>query len=153
MKSLLFVCMGNICRSPMAQVVMEAMVSKAGLTGQISVDSAGTHAQPHGEKPDPRAVAALLRRGYEVGAKRSRRVTAKDFARFDLILAMDTANLLSLQKIAPPEYPASLGMFMDSSPESGLIDIPDPYYGNEAGFDRVLDLCETGASQLLLRLT
>lgn len=166
MKKLLVVCMGNICRSPMAQVALRAQAQRGGLEKLVSVDSAGTHASHFGEKPDPRAEAALLRRGYEIGRMRSRKVSIKDFSEFDLIFAMDSANLAAMQQICPPDqsnklhlylaygatYGVTAGATVDQSAPPLPIEVPDPYYGNVAGFERVLDLCEAGAKQILAKL-
>jgi protein-tyrosine phosphatase len=166
MKKLLVVCMGNICRSPMAQVALRAQARRSGLEKLISVDSAGTHASHFGEKPDPRAEAALLRRGYEIGRIRSRKVSVKDFSKFDLIFAMDSANLAAMQQICPPDQSNKLHLYLaygstnDAASVAAVdqnalplpIDVPDPYYGNVAGFERVLDLCEAGAKHILAKL-
>ena len=158
--------MGNICRSPMAQVTLRAHAKRNGLEELVSVDSAGTHASHYGEKPDPRAEAALLRRGYEIGRLRSRKVSALDFSKFDLILAMDSVNLAALQQLCPPDHSHKLHLFLGYGgvydAASGIdpgasgtpmpVDVPDPYYGNVAGFERVLDLCEAGARRILARL-
>lgn len=144
------VCMGNICRSPMAQEVMSALVVQQGLSSQIMMDSAGTHAHHAGEQPDPRAVSVAIRRGYAgLAHQRSRRITAEDFERFDLIIAMDRDNLANLKRLCPPEHAAKLHLFLEFAPELGRDEVPDPYYGNVAGFERVLDLCEAGARGLL----
>jgi protein-tyrosine phosphatase len=156
LKKLLVVCMGNICRSPMAQVVLQTQVAQEGLASKISIDSAGTHASSFGEKPDSRAEAALLRRGHEIGRMRSRKVSAHDFSKFDLILAMDANNLAAMQQICPPDQAHKLHLFLQfgaaqTSGNTGY-EVPDPYYGNVAGFDRVLDLCEAGARQILAKI-
>lgn len=157
MKKLLVVCMGNICRSPMAQVVLQTQVAQEGLASKISIDSAGTHASGFGEKPDSRAEAALLRRGHEIGKIRSRKVSAHDFSKFDLILAMDANNLAAMQQICPPDQAHKLHLFLQfgAAPTSAdtAYEVPDPYYGNVAGFDRVLDLCEDGARQILAKIS
>jgi protein-tyrosine phosphatase len=156
MKKLLVVCMGNICRSPMAQVVLKTQAVRAGIAPSVSIDSAGTHASHFGEKPDPRGEAALLRRGYEMGRIRSRKVSEKDFLQFDLILAMDASNLAAMRQICPPDQAHKLSLFLEfGAPAHGdgtSLDVPDPYYGNAAGFDRVLDLCELGARQILAQI-
>jgi protein-tyrosine phosphatase len=156
MKKLLVVCMGNICRSPMALVVLRSAVARAGQEGQIRIDSAGTHASHLSEKPDPRAEAALLRRGYEIGRIRSRKVNARDFSSFDWILAMDANNLADLKRICPPEESHKLQLFMGFGAPLVTppvhLDVPDPYYGNAAGFEKVLDMCERGSAQVLAKL-
>jgi protein-tyrosine phosphatase len=141
--------MGNICRSPMAELVTQKMLMDAGLASQFHIESAGTHASHLGERPDPRAEAALLRRGYRLGRARSRKVRAKDFESFDLILAMDSNNLSDLRRIGPPEHLSKIRLFLDFGDDKSNSDVPDPYYGNTEGFERVLDLCEAGARGLV----
>ena len=149
MKKVLFVCMGNICRSPMAQVVAQKMVADAGKAREFEFDSAGTHASRWGERPDPRAEDALTRRGYKVGRMRSRKIASKDFEQFDLILAMDASNLAELQRLCQPEYLPKLRLLLECSKDLQETDVPDPYYGSAKGFERVLDLCEIGVKGLL----
>ena len=153
MKNLLMVCMGNICRSPMAKTVMQKMALDAGLSKELKIDSAGTHAQHLGERPDVRAVAALARRGYQTGPFRSRRIIAQDFDKFDLILAMDAGNLAEMRRICPPEHAAKLKLFLEFSGKVPEAEVPDPYFGNAQGFERVLDLCEAGARGLIKHYT
>jgi protein-tyrosine phosphatase len=136
----------------MAQSVLEKLVFDAGLSKQIGVSSAGTHANHSGERPDARALAALQRRGYESGRIRSRRITPKDFQRFDLILAMDTENLAELRRQSAPEHLNKVGLFLDCLNDANVREVPDPYYGNAQGFEHVLDLCELGAKALLKRM-
>lgn len=152
MKKILLVCMGNICRSPMAQVVANKSAAAAGLSVKFAFYSAGTHAHHAGERPDPRAEGALKRRGYEVGRLRSRRMSRADFDQFDLILAMDHDNLTELRRMCPPELTHKLGLFLACAEETPDAEVPDPYYGNIEGFERVLDLCEAGAKGLMRRL-
>jgi protein-tyrosine phosphatase len=152
MTNLLIVCMGNICRSPMAQAVFSKQLSDAGLSRQISVDSAGTHANRIGERPDPRAATALLRRGYSTGRIRSRRIEAEDFQKFDFVLAMDSDNLANLRESCPAEHLAKIKLFLDFDDLPNDTDVPDPYYGNAQGFERVLDLCESGVTGWIKRL-
>ena len=152
MTKILLVCMGNICRSPMALAVAQALAARFGLSNQFTFDSAGTHAHHAGERPDPRAVRALARRNYAADQIRSRRISTEDFKRFDLILAMDSDNLQTLREKCPPEYAGKLRLFMDFSPDHNTREVPDPYYGNAEGFERVLDLCESGAHGLLNHL-
>ncbi len=155
MINLLVVCMGNICRSPMAQAVLIKQVSNAGLARQISVESAGTHASRVGEKADHRAEASLKRRGYDLGRFRSRRVSPTDFEKFDWILAMDLENLDTLRKASPPEHLDKIRLYLNHSSNnsnSSALSVPDPYYGNAEGFDSVLDLCEAGAVDWMSQL-
>ena len=152
MTSLLMVCTANICRSPMAQVVTTHHARQAGLGRYVLVEGAGTHAGRIGEAPDPRGVAALKKRGYAVGKSRSRRVSDKDFARFDLILAMDLGNLHALRESCPAEHAHKLRMFLEYAQLVGVLEVPDPYFGGPDGFERVLDLCEAGAKGLISQL-
>ncbi len=152
----LMVCMGNICRSPMAQVVARRLMLDARASGSdmpdVSFESAGTHAYHLRQEPDRRAKAALERRGYEVGKIRSRKVTEKDFLLFDLILAMDHDNARALQKLCPQEQRHKIRLLLDYAGTAQGTEIPDPYYGNEDGFEHVLDLCEAGARGLIAQL-
>lgn len=152
MTKLLMVCMGNVCRSPMAQFVARQLVQKAGLAGVVQIDSAGTHAGRSGEPPDPRAKTALTQRGYQVGKSRSRPINEQDFMRYDLILAMDQANLNELRRLCPTEHTHKLRLLLEFAPQAAQREIPDPYYSNAQGFERVLDLCEAGVRGLLEQL-
>ncbi len=136
----------------MARFATMQHAQNAGLGRDLVVDSAGTHAGRIGEAPDPRGIAALKKRGYAVGRSRSRRVSDKDFARFDLILAMDQGNLNALRETCPAEHAHKLRMFLEYAPELGLLEVPDPYFGGPDGFERVLDLCEAGAKGLISQL-
>lgn len=133
----------------MAQSVAQHLIDKSGLTKEFRLDSAGTHAHHIGEKPDPRALSALKRRGYDGGRIRSRRVSDKDFSRFDVIFAMDSSSLSELMRICPPEFHGKLRLFLQPLEGAAASDVPDPYYGNPQGFERVLDLCEAGAKALI----
>lgn len=144
----LFVCMGNICRSPAAQAVFERCIAEAGLDDRIAVDSAGTHAYHVGEPPDARMQAAGKRRGLDFSSQRARRISEEDFNRFHYILVMDRANLEALSQYE------SLGgtrpeLLMRYAPGASMDEVPDPYYGGETGFERVLDLVEEAAEGLL----
>jgi protein-tyrosine phosphatase len=152
MKNLLMVCMGNICRSPMAQSIAQQLASDAGMARQLRFDSAGTHACHAGEPPDPRALATLVQHGYAAGAIRSRRIAPKDFQQFDLILAMDVQNMKELRRQCPAEYVHKLQLLLDFAPACNATEVPDPYYGNPEGFQRVLALCEAGARGLIEHL-
>ena len=146
--SVLFVCMGNICRSPTAEGVFRHLVAEAGLDAMIQVDSAGTHAYHVGEPPDRRAKAAAERRGFSLDQIRARRLDGADFERFDYLLAMDRDNLSLLQELGDPKYHGKIRLFLDfaGGQES---EVPDPYYGGAAGFERVLDLVEEASRGLL----
>ncbi len=145
----LFVCMGNICRSPMAEGVFKHYVAQAGLQDLIASDSAGTHDYHIGEPPDPRALRASERRGYDLSALRGRQVSRGDFGEFDYLLAMDETNLRALERLCPSQHAHKLKLFMEFSPGPALREVPDPYYGGEQGFERVLDLVEQAAQGLL----
>jgi protein-tyrosine phosphatase len=149
MVKVLFVCMGNICRSPTAQGTFEKVVKEAGLEKQIFIDSAGTHAYHVGENPDPRTQMAAKKRGLDLSKQRARKVSLNDFEEFDYILAMDKENHSSLRLICPNQYKEKIQLFMEFAPEMGFKDVPDPYYGGEKGFELVLDLT-TAASKGLL---
>ena len=145
--------MGNICRSPLAASALQAQLEQRGLTDRIEVDSAGTHAGHQGEKADPRAVAVASARGYQqIHLERARRVNAQDFERFDLLLAMDRDNLANLQQHCPSEQAHKLHWFLEFAGQGTGAEVPDPYYGNAAGFERVMTLCEAGAVGVLRRL-
>ncbi len=148
MTRVLFVCMGNICRSPTAEaVVREFARREAGLA--LEVDSAGTHGYHTGDAPDERSIVAARRRGFDLATLRARVVEAADFERFDLVLAMDDAVLQRLRELAPPRHAERVRLFLDFAPGLGRRDVPDPYYGGAAGFEEVLDLVEEGARGLL----
>ncbi|MEC5397140.1 low molecular weight protein-tyrosine-phosphatase [Uliginosibacterium sp. H1] len=146
-KRILFVCTGNICRSPTAEGVARHWILRTGLDGEVEVDSAGTHAWHDGEAPDPRAQRAASRRGYDLSRLRARPVLPQDFERFDLILAMDRGHYVWLRRECPPALQERVKMFLDFTRAPG--DVPDPYYGEEAGFDSVLDLCEDAVRGLI----
>ena len=147
--SVLFVCMGNICRSPTAEGVFRHHVSEAGLEASIQSDSAGTHAYHTGEPADRRAHAAAARRGISLEGIRARRVTDEDFDLFDYILAMDEDNLMTLQERAPQELRGKVRLFLEFAEARPENEVPDPYYGGSAGFERVLDLVEEASQGLL----
>ena len=148
MINILFVCMGNICRSPTAEGVFRHFVQEAGLDDRIRIDSAGTHAYHTGEPADRRASAAAEQRGYSLADIRARRVQTKDFESFDYIIAMDRLNQVTLVDQADTEHHDKIRLFLEFAavPED---DVPDPYYGGAAGFERVLDLVETASRGLL----
>ncbi|MEN8761866.1 MAG: low molecular weight protein-tyrosine-phosphatase [Thiogranum sp.] len=145
----LFVCMGNICRSPTAQGMFEHLLEEARLSQHIDVDSAGTHAYHIGEKPDKRATQAAAGRGIDLSRQRARRVEAADFMRFDYVLAMDSSNLDDLVAICPQAQQNKIQLFLDFAQDLSEREVPDPYYGGDQGFERVLDLIEMGARALL----
>ncbi len=145
----LFVCMGNICRSPTAHGVFEGLVEKAGLSQQILVDSAGTHAYHVGNPPDPRSQQTALSRGFDLSSQRARKAEREDFLQFDYVLAMDQDNYQHLRALCPPGMEEKLSLFMAFAPELGLEEVPDPYYGGSRGFDKVFDMVEVAAQGLL----
>lgn len=149
MVKVLFVCMGNICRSPTAEGVFRAKVQAAGLTDRILIDSAGTHDYHIGKAPDNRTQQAALKRGYDLSPLRGRQVTAQDFLAFDYVLAMDLANLAILQRLRPAHANSHLGLFLAYARSHSQREVPDPYYGGAAGFERVLDMVEDAAEGLL----
>jgi len=149
MTKVLFVCMGNICRSPTAHGVFLKIVDDKSLNKLIEVDSAGTHAHHVGEQPDPRAQAASLRRGIDLSPLRARQVKSSDFEYFDYILAMDRDNYSNLERICPAGYEHRLHLFLDYSALFEEKEVPDPYYGGESGFEHVLDLVEDASRGLL----
>ena len=147
--SVLFVCMGNICRSPTAEGVFVRKVRDAGLSGRIHIDSAGTHAYHIGNPPDPRTQQAALRRGYDLSPLRARKVAAQDLERFDYVLAMDADNLSILERLKSAQSQSRIALFMDFAPTHEIREVPDPYYGGESGFERVLDMVEEASEGLL----
>lgn len=147
---ILFVCLGNICRSPTAESVMRGLASEAGLDGRIQLDSAGTGDWHIGEPPDPRAVEAGARRGLEVNGS-ARQVTAADFEQFDLVVAMDRSNhadLIEIARSAGHEEVTHVRLLREFGGDADL-DVPDPYFGGEDGFDEVIDLIDRNCRALL----
>jgi len=149
---ILMVCLGNICRSPTAEGVLRTLAAREFAGLDIAVDSAGTANYHVGEPPDRRTVAAARRRGYELASLRARQVVPADLQGFDYVLAMDRANLSELRSLGVATPRAHLGLLLDFAPDCGTDEVPDPYYGGQEGFERVLDLCEAGARGLLRRL-
>jgi protein-tyrosine phosphatase len=147
--SILFVCMGNICRSPTAEGVMRRLVAEAGLEGRVVVDSAGTHDYHVGAPPDPRAQAVAGRRGYDLSGLRARQLGASDFASFDLLLAMDFNNLEVLQSQCPPEHQSKVGLLMTYANNRNAAIVHDPYYRGARDFDVVLDYIEDACKGLV----
>jgi protein-tyrosine phosphatase len=141
--------MGNICRSPMAEGTFRHHVRLAGLAEQIICDSAGTHDYHVGEPPDSRAQFAASRRGYDLSSQRARQVRRSDFSEFDYVLAMDGINLRALERLCPSQHAHKLKLFMEFSTGPAPREVPDPYYGEEHGFERVLDMVEQAAQGLL----
>ncbi|MCF7982651.1 MAG: low molecular weight phosphotyrosine protein phosphatase, partial [Pseudomonadales bacterium] len=138
----LFVCLGNICRSPTADAVFNKMVSDSGLNHHVHVDSAGTGSWHVGHPPDKRATEVAAQRGYDLSLLRARQVCLEDFDQFDHILAMDKANLSDLAAMCPPHCQDKLRLFLEFAPDLAQNDVADPYYGGNEGFDLVLDMVE-----------
>ena len=145
----LFVCMGNICRSPTAEGVFRKMLREKNLDDQVDVASAGTHGYHIGEAPDQRTQRAAARRGYDLSSIRARKIAPQDFDYFDLVLAMDRNSLETLHLVCPPERLDCLGLFMDYSKNFDDDEVPDPYYGLGQGFDLVLDMVEDATNGLV----
>lgn len=145
----LFVCSGNICRSPTAEGVFRRLVAEAGLSARIAADSAGTGGWHAGEAPDPRSQEAARRRGIDIGDLRARQVAVSDFHRFQHVLAMDEDNRRRLARLCPPGRQGRLGLLLDFAPGLGRREVPDPYYRGVDGFELALDLIEAGAAGLL----
>lgn len=146
MKRVLFVCLGNICRSPAAEGVLRAKATERGLT--LSIDSAGTGAWHAGDPPDARMIKAAAKRGIDISKQRARQVAFSDFYEFDYLLAMDLSNHSNLLDLAPPNRECDIRLFLDFA-GGDVRETPDPYYGGEDGFERVLDLLELGAEGFL----
>ncbi|HEY1892618.1 MAG TPA: low molecular weight protein-tyrosine-phosphatase [Steroidobacteraceae bacterium] len=149
---ILFVCLGNICRSPTAEVVFRTVASRDAPDIMLEIDSAGTAGYHVGELPDRRTRQAAARRGYDLSALRARVVEPRDFEYFDLMLAMDRENLNALQGRAPPQARDRLRLFLEFAPQTGISEVPDPYYGGPNGFEDVLDLIEAASRGLLEHL-
>ena len=150
--AVLFVCMGNVCRSPVAQAVFARRVADAGLAQQVRIDSVGTHAAPR-TTPDPRAIASASQRGYRMDGLRARRLGNGDFGSFDLLLALDESNLLHLHShCAESEWHRLHLLTAFCTRHPGVTAVPDPYYGNAQGFEHVLDLVEDACDGLLLHV-
>lgn len=150
MTSVLFVCLGNICRSPTAEAVFRARAAAAGL--DVEIDSAGTGAWHVGAMPDERAQAAGMARGYDLTPIRARQVSGRDYERFDLVLAMDHDNLATMKSRAPRSSHKRIRLLLEFAPELGLNAVPDPYYGGDQGFEEVLDLIEVASDRLIAHL-
>jgi protein-tyrosine phosphatase len=152
MVKVLFVCMGNICRSPTAEGVFTQLVKQHELSDQIYIDSAGTHDYNLGKPPDSRSQVAALKRGIDLSGLRARLVTKADLTEFDYVLAMDRANLKSLQSLCPPGQEHKLHLFLNFAPELDTREVPDPYEGGHSGFQHVLDLVEAASTGLLAEI-
>lgn len=147
--SILMVCTANICRSPTAHGLLRHLLNLKGLNGLIAVDSAGTHIFEKGLSPDVRAQRVALEQGIDLSDLRTRKIRLKDFATYNYILAMDNENYRILQKICPAEHGHKILMAMEFAPELGVIEVPDPYFGNIAGFERVFDMLDVAMKGLV----
>ena len=150
--NVLFVCMGNICRSPTAQGVFEKLVQSYGLEAHFHIDSAGTHSYHINEPPDLRAQEAARKRGMDLSTQHSRQVVVDDLNHFDYVLVMDRTNWQDLQRIARPEHQERIHLFMKFATRWHTDEVPDPYYGGSNGFERVLDMTEDAAAGLLAHI-
>ena len=149
MQRVLFVCLGNICRSPTAEGVLRHLLRQSAPELAVEVDSAGTADYHIGEPPDLRSQRAALSRGIDLSTLRARQVAPCDFARFDLILAMDRQNLRALEAMRPAGSRARIRLFLEYAAHAGRLEVPDPYYGDASGFEQVLDLCTAAARGLV----
>ncbi len=152
MTRVLFVCLGNSCRSPTAEGVLQQALDRAGLSKRVEIDACGVGSWHVGKAPDPRAQAAALRRGIDISHLRARQLKASDFLEFDYVLGMDSDNLAAMQALKPADSQAKVGLLLEYA---GLAntDVPDPYYGGEAGFEQVLDMIEQASTGLIAELT
>lgn len=150
-KRILFVCMGNICRSPTAEGVFRAHLERLDPPLDVMLDSAGTHGYHVGHPPDPRAAEAAARRGISLWGINARQIEVADFERFDLILCADVANRERVEAMRPKVSQAEIGMILDFA-DADEVEVPDPYYGGEKGFERVLDLIESACEGLVRHL-
>jgi protein-tyrosine phosphatase len=144
-----FVCTGNICRSPTAHAVMRHRVAERGLAGRIAVDSAGLEAWHTGKPPDPRSIRHAQRRGYDMRDLRARQFSRQDFERADLVLVMDHGHLVAAARLCPPQHLHKLRMLVEFCSAHDAEEVSDPYYGDAAGFESVLDLIEDACDGLL----
>ncbi|MFW5815276.1 MAG: low molecular weight protein-tyrosine-phosphatase [Wenzhouxiangella sp.] len=150
MKSILFVCLGNICRSPTAKAVFDHKLTAAEI--ELVTDSAGTGDWHIGHPPDPRSQAFARRWGVDMSDQRARQVCLRDFSTFDRIYAMDRSNLAELRRMTPKNAGARVDLVMSLAPDYGIDEVPDPYYGGDEGFQRVIDMLETAADRLIAEL-
>jgi protein-tyrosine phosphatase len=144
--------LGNICRSPTAEGVFRREIEAQGLSDRVHIDSAGTHNYHPGKAPDPRTRLAAQRRGIDLTALRARQITDEDFETFDWIVAMDESNMAHLQERCPPQHRHKLSLLLEHSPNQTVREVPDPYYGEEEGFEYVLDLLEAEVQHLLVKV-
>ena len=150
--SVLFICMGNICRSPTAEAVFRRQLEAAGLADSVRVDSAGTHAYHIGNSPDARSMQTAAQRGYAMADLRARQAVRADIEQFDYVLVMDQENLRLTQALAPTHLRDKPQLFMSFAPDYGLAEVPDPYYGGDQGFEQVLDMIEAASAGLIVAI-
>ena len=150
--AVLFVCLGNICRSPLAEGVFRHLVAERGLSDRFRIDSCGTGGWHVGEAPDRRSVQVALDHGIDIGSQRSRQLDGDDYRRFDWLVAMDESNASTMRRRAPRDATAHILLFTDLVPACRYDGVPDPYYGGERGFEDVYDLLQSGAEPLLDRI-
>ncbi|MFZ5789564.1 MAG: low molecular weight protein-tyrosine-phosphatase [Pseudomonadota bacterium] len=148
----LFVCTGNICRSPMAEGLFRHRIRQAGLEKRLRADSAGTHGYHVGNPPDERAIAVAARHGIDIRDLRARQLDRTDFQAFDLLLGMDEGHLAFMRRLAPPQATPRIGLLLDQAPQLGYREVPDPYYGEEADYRLAFELVEAGVEGLIRRL-
>ena len=146
---ILFICLGNICRSPMAEGVFRRAVEARGLNDHVEIDSAGLGNWHEGQAPDTRAQLAARQRGIDISMQSARQIRREDFVHFDLLVAMDGSNHAELELLAPPDARAKLRYLLDFASHTGMRDVPDPFFGGQEGFDRALDLIEAASEGLL----
>jgi protein-tyrosine phosphatase len=149
---ILFVCLGNICRSPMAEGVFRSVIEEEGVSHLFEIDSAGLGDWHVGQAPDNRAQGAALSRGIDISGQCARQVERSDFQRFDLLLVMDRSNLVELRRRAPAGAEGKIRLFLEYAPHAGTKDVPDPFFGGAEGFEEALDLIEEAAHGLLASL-
>ncbi len=149
MTRILFVCLGNICRSPTVEGVARELARREAPQLALHFDSAGTAGYHVGDPPDARSICAARARGYDISSLRARQLQRADFQQFDLLLAMDEENLSNMLRVAPASHAQRARLFLDPAGEAGITHVPDPYYGDAAGFERVIDLAEHGVRGLL----
>jgi len=148
----LFVCLGNICRSPLAEGAFARLIAEAGLGDRFTSDSAGVGGWHEGEPPDGRSVEVARRNGVDINRQRARKLRREDLRRFDVVMAMDGSNLADIRALANGGATAEIGLLLDEVPDLGVREVPDPYYGGSGGFDNVWTLVNTGCAALFERL-
>jgi protein-tyrosine phosphatase len=151
MKSILFVCTGNICRSPSADAILRHLAEERGL--DLFIDSVGTHGYHVGEQPDHRSMEIAVKRGIEMSFLRARKLEQKDFEKFDLLIAMDNGHLSTMRNLCPPEHDHKLGLFLDYLQGHEGMDVPDPYYGSMKDFEEAFDLIYQGCDSIIRSYT